>query len=358
MDITLPLFDNNDEPITGGAASTSLKIRKNSNGYLFDWSDTTFKNAGWTTLATTFAEIDATNVAGYYHKEAVDISGWTDGWYLIVARYTGTPKRNYAAEWLVKGGKLIEQRTADNLDAQVSLIKTKTDQLTFTIANQVDSNTLTGGLDAAGVRSAVGMASANLDTQLSTISGYITTVISRIGAFTGTGINTVLGFLRALSRKDASLTPSDMGGTYDNTTDSLEAAEESGGGSTTINVMSATSGGIQVSYAKSGGTVQVVQGDTISIPYGPLGKDITGRKLYYGAKQSLSDTVFAIAVKEITAQIIDAATFTGTIPHTSDETGLTPGRYYAEMESRNSDGTTAPATEMKFILEVVDQVIT
>lgn len=53
------------------------------------------------------------------------------------------------------------------VDTEVAAIKAKTDQLTFTVANQVDSNALTnGGLDAAGVRAAVGLASANLDTQL------------------------------------------------------------------------------------------------------------------------------------------------------------------------------------------------
>jgi len=55
-------------------------------------------------------------------------------------------------------------------NSDISAIKTKTDQLAFTVANQVDANALTGGggggLDAAGVRSAIGLASANLDTQL------------------------------------------------------------------------------------------------------------------------------------------------------------------------------------------------
>lgn len=54
-----------------------------------------------------------------------------------------------------------------------------------------------------------------------------TTILDRLGAFTGTGINTVLGFLRALGRKDAALTPSDFGGTFDNTTDSQEASRDS-----------------------------------------------------------------------------------------------------------------------------------
>jgi len=56
----------------------------------------------------------------------------------------------------------------------------------------------------------------------------ISTLVNRLGAFTGTGVNTVLGFFLALMRKDADL-PSDVGGTYDEETDSLEALQEAGG---------------------------------------------------------------------------------------------------------------------------------
>ena len=120
-EVILPLFNDTGVAITGGAASTGLKIRRGSDGYLFDWNDTTFKNAGWTTLSAVFTEIDATNVAGYYKKSGIAISGWNDGWYQVIATYSGTPTRNAAEDWLVKGGKIVEQRTADNLDAQVSL---------------------------------------------------------------------------------------------------------------------------------------------------------------------------------------------------------------------------------------------
>jgi hypothetical protein len=53
----------------------------------------------------------------------------------------------------------------------------------------------------------------------------VAVVLSRMGAFTGTGINTLLGFLQAIMRADAALTPSDVGGTFNNVTDSLEAAD-------------------------------------------------------------------------------------------------------------------------------------
>lgn len=73
------------------------------------------------------------------------------------------------------------------VDTEVGAIKTKTDQLTFTVANQVDSNALSGGgsgLDAAGVRAAVGLASANLDTQLGAIDDFLDTEVAAIKAKT------------------------------------------------------------------------------------------------------------------------------------------------------------------------------
>lgn len=67
--------------------------------------------------------------------------------------------------------------------------------------------------------------------------GYLDSLIARLGAFTGSGVNTVLGFLKALGSKAASA-PSDMGGTFDPATDSTEAIRDRGdaawGGSTVI----------------------------------------------------------------------------------------------------------------------------
>lgn len=66
---------------------------------------------------------------------------------------------------------------------------------------------------------------------ISTVAGYIdtevTTLLNRIGAFTGTGVNTILGFFQSLMRKDAT-TPTDLGGAYDDATDSLEAIRDRG----------------------------------------------------------------------------------------------------------------------------------
>jgi len=53
------------------------------------------------------------------------------------------------------------------------------------------------------------------------------TILARLGAFTGSGVNTILGFFQALMRSDAT-TPSDVGGTYDDATESLQAIRARG----------------------------------------------------------------------------------------------------------------------------------
>jgi len=59
-----------------------------------------------------------------------------------------------------------------------------------------------------------------------------TALLDRIGAFAGSGVNTVLGFFRALLRSDAAL-PTDVGGAYDPASHSLQAIAASGGGGPT-----------------------------------------------------------------------------------------------------------------------------
>jgi len=57
----------------------------------------------------------------------------------------------------------------------------------------------------------------------------VASVLGRIGGFTGTGVNTILGFFRALMRKDGGITtPTDVGGAFVHTTDSLEAIRDRG----------------------------------------------------------------------------------------------------------------------------------
>jgi len=55
-----------------------------------------------------------------------------------------------------------------------------------------------------------------------------TSILNRIGAFTGSGINTILGFFQSLFRSNIGTDPSDIGGTFDSSTDSLQAIRDRG----------------------------------------------------------------------------------------------------------------------------------
>lgn len=63
-----------------------------------------------------------------------------------------------------------------------------------------------------------------------TVSTNVSTALARLGAWTGTGLNTILGAFRALAAKAAALTPTDLSTTttFDNTTDSAEAIRDRG----------------------------------------------------------------------------------------------------------------------------------
>jgi len=71
-------------------------------------------------------------------------------------------------------------------NAGIAAVKAKTDQLAFTVAGQVDANALSGGVDVAGVRAAVGLAAANLDTQLGNLptNAELATALSTIPTVT------------------------------------------------------------------------------------------------------------------------------------------------------------------------------
>jgi hypothetical protein len=133
--------------------------------------------------------------------------------------------------------------------ANVAAIKAKTDNLPASPAAVGSAMTLadgaitaaviaTGAVDADAIAAdAIGASELAADavTEIqnglatsanqTTILANQTTLLARIGAFTGTGVNTILGFLKALASKAATL-PSDIGGTFTPTTDSLEALQE------------------------------------------------------------------------------------------------------------------------------------
>jgi len=100
-----------------------------------------------------------------------------------------------------------------------------------------------------------------------TVSTNVSTALSRLGSITGSGINTVLGFFKAVLSKTAT-TPSDIGGTFDPATDSTEAIRDRGDAAWTTGGASSS---VQIlgSVTKSGSTyyvsfVVVVGGQIVS----------------------------------------------------------------------------------------------
>jgi len=105
------------------------------------------------------------------------------------------------------------------------------------------------------------------------------TILARLGAFAGSGLNTVFGFLRALAAKAAGLTPSELstGTTFSNTTHSQEALADAigdiegggggGGDCPTLNEIVAALSDREVtihSPVAEDGTITLWQGDGYS----------------------------------------------------------------------------------------------
>lgn len=102
--------------------------------------------------------------------------------------------------------------------------------------------------DIASYFNVVGLGLTSISNSILGVSLAVGTVVARIGAFTGSGVNTIFDFFRALFRNDitGALIPSDINadlggsgvGTFDPTTDSVEAIAEKAATLATYNDMS------------------------------------------------------------------------------------------------------------------------
>jgi len=100
-----------------------------------------------------------------------------------------------------------------------------------------------------------------------------TTILDRIGAFTTGGVNNILGFFQALMRSDAT-TPSDVGGTYDDATDSLQALGDKTALEATVgalNDLSAAQVNAEVDTALTDINLDHLVGTSVGIPAMPTG---------------------------------------------------------------------------------------
>lgn len=102
MEFSYGIYDADGSGITGSTDLT-LKIRRQADDYLFDFNTTTFKVSGWTTVAVTMTEIDATNLPGEY-RHSLNVASFDDGMYNAYFVYNGDRPFVDSAEFGVYGG--------------------------------------------------------------------------------------------------------------------------------------------------------------------------------------------------------------------------------------------------------------
>jgi hypothetical protein len=96
---------------------------------------------------------------------------------------------------------------------------------TITAGDGTPNITLAGSGNADGIAWTRAGSGNPLDQDI--VDQVQTTILNRLGAWTGTGVNTILGAFKALLSKTAAA-PSDIGGTFDPAADSTEAIRDRG----------------------------------------------------------------------------------------------------------------------------------
>lgn len=123
--------------------------------------------------------------------------------YATATELAKVPKSDGSASWNETAAAQIQTKATDALNEYDPPTKAEMDARTIVSANYATA------------------------LALSTVSTNVVTLMNRMGSFAGSGVNTVLGMFKALLSKGAS-TPSDVGGTFDASTDSVEAIRDRG----------------------------------------------------------------------------------------------------------------------------------
>lgn len=180
------------------------------------------------------------------------------------------------------------------------------------------------GLDAAGVRGAIGMASANLDTQLADLP--------TVAEFAARTAPTTAGAGAEFTAAALALAPA--GGTGVSVQDMLDGgiAKEA----TVLGQFSVTQGIVQSPAISSESKITVTRGDTRTLTL-TLGTawPLTGKKVYFTVKARPEDANAAAIVAAactITSAASGICTYT---PAAGDF--ATAGEYYYDVEVRNAD---------------------
>jgi len=244
--------------------------------------------------------------------------------------------------------------TTLKVDAKVveAAVALATSQPNYAPAKAGDAMTLTSEYNRAKTALADTEYTAPYNIGIANIITYIQNVLTRLGDFAGSTPNDVMGFLKAIMRKDEGILPSQVGGTFDNQTDSLQALRDNpvgGGGGGTI-ILPVMEGAVYSALAVQDKEVNIVRGDTPTIFF-DLHGNYTGWTAKFGAKVKPKDTGYIIPVKNCTWT--DASVGQGYFELTSTETA-NEAKLAGEIELTKD---TKHLTAMRFILRIIEDVI-
>ena len=177
---------------------------------------------------TSAADGGVINIIGH---DAAGAEWYDVGIEVRVAGADVATQTNITAGTITTVTNLTNAPTAGDLTATMKASVTAAVPTVAAIADGVLDEAMSGHA-TAGTLGATVSGTATLATS---ISSALTTLTNRVGAWTGTGVNTILGAFKAALSKTATL-PTDIGGTFDPATDSTEAISEAvagvGAGST------------------------------------------------------------------------------------------------------------------------------
>lgn len=161
-----------NEPVTFGyitGKTVTVSIRREADGFWYDFNNATFASSGWTTPKGAMTELTGAGVpAGVVgeYRTTVNPATWTDGVYQAVMNDSAvTTGPVGAADFRIKGGTItlddnIKAKT-DNLPSAV-VKNTTLANFSFPMFDAADGRTPKTGLTVTGQRSLDGGAFANL----------------------------------------------------------------------------------------------------------------------------------------------------------------------------------------------------
>jgi len=308
-----------------------------------------------------FAEIDATNMKGLYRLDLPDSAVATGAPYLVIELHgaanlvaqtvlvplpVNIESDSYNRLGTPAGASVSADIAAAKSDTAAILLDTGTDGVVIVndgiTAAKLAADAITeiqnglSTLNAAAVRTAIGLAAANLDTQLATIAAYIDTEIATILAAVDAEITAILADTNELQTDWVN------GGRLDLLLDAISSKTG------TIGAVSVTIS----SPVKANGDIEIVRGDDYLIVDG-RSIDIIVNAVYSNSSAMLTVSSAAGAVIAVSATGTagtGSTTYQFEVPKSASE--VVPGTYDYDAEITTSSGSTiTPQTGLFEVLE-------